>query len=38
MRCLAAGIHYGSDLTAGLELGRAVAQLVIDRAKADGSP
>jgi len=33
-----AGIHYRSDLTAGLELGRAVAQLVIDRAKADGSP
>ena len=32
-----AGIHYHSDLTAGLALGRAVGQLVTDRARADGS-
>ena len=33
-----AGIHFRSDLTAGLALGRSVAQLVIDqRAKTDGA-
>ena len=32
-----AGIHYRSDTDAGLALGRAVARLVIDRAKNDGS-
>jgi hypothetical protein len=32
-----AGIHYRSDTDAGLTLGRSVAQLVIDRAKNDGS-
>jgi len=32
-----AGIHYRSDITAGLALGRAVGQLVIDRARTDGS-
>jgi len=32
-----AGIHYRSDLTAGLALGRAVAEVVVDRGKADGS-
>jgi len=32
-----AGIHFCSDLTAGLALGRSVAQLVIEqRAKTDG--
>ncbi|HYR89199.1 MAG TPA: vanadium-dependent haloperoxidase [Terriglobia bacterium] len=32
-----AGIHYRSDTAAGLALGRSVAQLVIDRARDDGS-
>jgi hypothetical protein len=32
-----AGIHYRSDTDTGLALGRSVAQLVIDRAKEDGS-
>jgi membrane-associated phospholipid phosphatase len=32
-----AGIHYRSDTDAGLALGRAVAGLVIDRVKNDGS-
>ncbi len=32
-----AGVNYPSDVEAGLELGRQVAQLVIDRAKVDGS-
>jgi membrane-associated phospholipid phosphatase len=32
-----AGIHYRSDIDGGLALGRSVAQLVIDRAKEDGS-
>lgn len=32
-----AGIHFRSDVTAGLALGRAVAQKVIERAKGDGS-
>lgn len=32
-----AGVNYPSDVTAGLELGRAVAAQVIERAKADGS-
>ena len=32
-----AGVNYPSDVQAGLALGREVAQLVIDRAKADGS-
>jgi len=32
-----AGVQYPSDHLAGLELGRAVAQKVIDKAKADGS-
>lgn len=34
---LLAGVQYPSDVQAGLDLGRAVAQKVIDRAKADGS-
>jgi membrane-associated phospholipid phosphatase len=34
---LLAGVHYPSDLAAGLELGRAVAELVIERARSDGS-
>jgi membrane-associated phospholipid phosphatase len=34
---LLAGVHYPSDVEAGLELGRAVADKVIERAKADGS-
>jgi len=34
---LLAGVQYPSDISAGLELGRAVAALVIERAKADGS-
>lgn len=33
---LLAGVQYPSDMTAGLELGRAVAALVIERAKTDG--
>ena len=32
-----AGLHFPSDVEAGLELGRAVAAKVIERAKADGS-
>jgi hypothetical protein len=32
-----AGVQYPSDTAAGLELGRKVADLVIDRAKNDGS-
>jgi hypothetical protein len=32
-----AGIHFRSDIEAGLEIGRAVAQKVIERAKHDGS-
>ena len=32
-----AGLAYPSDVAAGMELGRAVAELVIARAKADGS-
>lgn len=32
-----AGVNYPSDVAAGLELGRAVAARVIERAKADGS-
>jgi membrane-associated phospholipid phosphatase len=34
---LLAGVHYPSDVAAGLELGRAVAELVIARAKTDSS-
>lgn len=34
---LLAGVQYPSDVSAGLELGRAVAAKVIARAKADGS-
>ena len=32
-----AGIHFRSDIEAGLEIGRAVAQKVIERARNDGS-
>ena len=32
-----AGIHFRSDIEAGLGVGRAVAQKVIERAKNDGS-
>jgi hypothetical protein len=32
-----AGIHFRSDIEAGLEIGRAVAQKVIEQAKNDGS-
>jgi membrane-associated phospholipid phosphatase len=32
-----AGVQYPSDVTAGLELGRLVAEEVIERARADGS-
>ena len=32
-----AGVQYPSDVAAGLDLGRQVADLVIERAKADGS-
>ena len=32
-----AGIHYRSDVTAGITLGRAVAEKVIARARKDGS-
>jgi hypothetical protein len=32
-----AGIHYRSDIDTGLAIGRSVAELVIDRAKEDGS-
>src|SRR5207248_4650836 len=31
-----AGVEYPSDMAAGLELGRAVGALVIERAKGDG--
>lgn len=34
---LLAGVHYPTDVEAGFELGRAVAELVIARAKTDGS-
>jgi hypothetical protein len=34
---LVAGVAYPSDVAAGVELGRKVADLVIDRAKTDGS-
>jgi membrane-associated phospholipid phosphatase len=34
---IAAGIHFRTDVTVGLGLGRAVANLAIDRAKHDGS-
>lgn len=34
---LLAGVEYPSDVQAGLELGRAVAEQVIERAKRDGS-
>jgi len=34
---LLAGVSYPSDITAGMELGRAVAELVIERARTDGS-
>jgi hypothetical protein len=34
---IAAGIHFRSDVVEGLKLGRAVADLVIARAKRDGS-
>jgi membrane-associated phospholipid phosphatase len=34
---LLAGAQYSSDVTAGLQLGRQVATLVIERAKKDGS-
>jgi membrane-associated phospholipid phosphatase len=34
---LLAGVQYPSDVAAGMELGRAVAALVIERAKTDGS-
>jgi hypothetical protein len=32
-----AGIHFRSDIEAGLEIGRAVGQKVIEQAKRDGS-
>jgi len=32
-----AGIHFRSDIEAGLAIGRAVAQKVIERARNDGS-
>ena len=31
------GIHFRSDITAGLDIGRKVGDLVIARAAADGS-
>jgi PAP2 superfamily protein len=34
---LLAGVHYPSDVTAGFALGRAVASLVLERARSDGS-
>lgn len=34
---LMAGVQYRSDVTVGLRLGRQVAALVVERAKADGS-
>jgi membrane-associated phospholipid phosphatase len=33
-----AGIHYRFDSTAGLELGRDVARLAVERGRTDGSP
>ena len=32
-----AGIHYRSDIEAGLALGRSVAEIMIERAKTDGA-
>ncbi len=32
-----AGIHFRGDITAGLELGRQVAQAVIERAQQEGA-
>ena len=32
-----AGLHYPSDVKAGLELGQAVGALIVDRAKKDGT-
>jgi membrane-associated phospholipid phosphatase len=32
-----AGLHYPSDVKAGLELGQAVGALIVERAKQDGS-
>jgi hypothetical protein len=32
-----AGVHYPSDVTTGLQLGRAVGALVVERARADGT-
>jgi membrane-associated phospholipid phosphatase len=37
MSRLWAGIHFPSDIAAGLALGRSAAQAVIDRAKGDGA-
>jgi membrane-associated phospholipid phosphatase len=37
MSRLWAGIHFPSEIAAGLALGRSVAQAVIDRAKGDGA-
>jgi membrane-associated phospholipid phosphatase len=37
MSRLLAGVQYPSDVTAGLELGRAIGALAVDRARADGS-
>lgn len=34
---LLAGVHYPSDVTAGFTLGRAIANLVLERARSDGS-
>jgi membrane-associated phospholipid phosphatase len=34
---LLAGVQYPTDVAAGLDLGRAVGALVVDRAKSDGS-
>jgi len=33
-----AGIHYRSDIVAGVALGRKVAEKVIERARSDGAP
>ena len=32
-----AGIHFRSDIEAGLQIGRAVGQKVVEWAKSDGS-
>ena len=32
-----AGIHFRSDITAGLELGRKVGHAIVQRAKQDGA-